>query len=59
MRTIFAVVSAVLAYVLLFGGVAVAARCAFPEHHDVDATRVLVAEARPDSLHVQSNVLLR
>jgi hypothetical protein len=55
----FAVASAVFAYVLLFGGVAVAARCAFPQHHEVDEMRVLVAEARSDSLYVQSEILLR
>jgi hypothetical protein len=58
-RTMFAVASAVFAYVLLFGGVAVAARCAFPQHHEVDEMRVLVAEARSDSLYVQSEILLR
>ena len=59
-RTMFAVISAVLVCVLPFGGVAVAARCAFPQGHagTLDE-QIVVAEASPDVLHVQSNVLLR
>jgi hypothetical protein len=59
-RTMFAVMSAVLVCVLPFGGVAVAALCAFPQEHAAAwEEQVVVAEASPDVLHVQSNVLLR